>query len=401
MRVLPSWIDGFTTLTEMTGSPEIFRKWTAISLVACALERRVWTETVKGQLFPNLYVILIGPPGAGKTVVANHARPLLMELEESHISSSSVTKASLADELLAAERKIVRPTEDPPVITYNSLAILSNELGVLIPSYESDFMNVLTDLWNCKIYSESRRTKNRQFSIENTQLNLLACTTPSYLNNLLPLGAWDQGFLSRCLLIYSGGGNPQDLFSKKKLNNGLYTSLVRDLRQVTDLYGLVTWSDSAGELMNAWHLSGFPYGGKPIPNHPKLQNYNTRRTEHLLKLCTIACVSTSETLVITEEHFTEALDWLVEMETFIPDIFKAMTTGGDQQVINEAWHFAYQSHMGGGEKGVPQHKLVEFLAQRTPSHNVMRVLDVMEKGGLLKRQNVDKVGEVYIPRPLT
>ena len=77
--------------------------------------------------------------------------------------------------------------------------------------------------------------------------------------------------------------------------------------------------------INDWARSG----GQPAPDHPKLLSYNTRRLHHLLKLCMVAALACDSELIITVDHFVEALDWLVELETFMPDIFKSMRTGGD------------------------------------------------------------------------
>ena len=67
------WIDTFMASTEGTYSPRRFRLWSAISTIAGALERRVYT---KGKLttYPNLFVALAGGSGNGKTVGAMHAR---------------------------------------------------------------------------------------------------------------------------------------------------------------------------------------------------------------------------------------------------------------------------------------------------------------------------------------
>lgn len=48
--------------------PEIFRQWGGISCVAGASERKVWIRSMKMDLYPNLYTILVAPPGISKSV---------------------------------------------------------------------------------------------------------------------------------------------------------------------------------------------------------------------------------------------------------------------------------------------------------------------------------------------
>lgn len=374
------------------GSPEIFTEWAAIFAVAAALERRVWIKTKKGKLFPNMYVVTVGPPGAGKTLATSVIHEMLSTLEDHHIAPTSVTKASLIDALVGAERKVIVPGQNPPLVVYNSLIVTSDELGVFLPAYENDFMNVLTNIYDCRVYSETRRTAKINLKMDSPQLNLAAATTPSYLNALLPEGAWDQGFLSRTVLVYSGAEAPSDLFGDSLYDETLEKALLYDLQKLGKLYGKMSFTPEAEQAINEWHKAG----GPPIPEHPKLQHYNTRRTAHLLKLCMVACASCGDDMVITLEHFAEALDWLLRMEHVIPDIFKSMKTGGDGRVIEECYYFVYQIFVK-EKKPVLESRIWSFLQERTPAHNIERLLQVMEKAGLLEKKFTE-VGFGYTPK---
>lgn len=392
-RKLSSWTDGFQKYTEHCGSPAPFRKWAGIFAIASVLERKVHLITKKGPTFPNIYAILVGPPGAGKTIATSMAHELIAGLKDHHLSPTSVTKASLIDALKDAERKIVRPTQDPPILSFNALTVISNELGVLLPSYEADFMNTLTDLWDCKIYSESRRSTKTNFKIEAPCLNIIAATTPSYLNGFLPEGAWDQGFLARTILVYSGANPPSTIFHEENIQDKvLWEALQEDLKIIGSLSGKFTFSAEAAAAITGWALAGCP----PVPDHPKLNNYNVRRVHQLLKLCMIASASSSNDLVVELEHYAEALDWLIEVEHSIPDIFKSMTTGGDGRVMEECYYFAYNIWIK-EQKPIHEHRIVNFLQEKTPAHNVMRILEIMVKGKLLEEQ-LTPAGRAFRPK---
>lgn len=393
MRKLGNWIQEFRTYMTGRGSPEAFTKWAGIFAIASALERKTWIKTRKGILYPNLYCIFVGPPGAGKTLASSLVYDLVNSIEDLHLAPSSVTKASLIDAFEHARRDIIRPGQDPALVTFNALTVISNELGTFIPAYDSEFMNVLTDLYDNKVYSETRRTAKINIKIDNPWLNILAPTTPSYLNQFLPEGAWDQGFLSRCLLIYSGTEAPGELFGE---DEGYSEQKERDLRsdlfQITRLFGKFTFEEDVAKALTAWHKAG----GAPAPDHPKLTHYNTRRTAHLLKLCMIACASDNDSLVITLDHYVEALDWLVAMETAIPDIFKSMKSGGDARVIEEAYHYLYQMWIKKKEP-ISEFRLYNFLQERTPAHNVERIVEVMVKSRLIEKQFGNE-GTGFVPR---
>lgn len=398
MACREDWIDGFMAYTENTTSPLLYRKWAAISCVAGALERKVWVRTMGSETFPNLYVILVGPPGVGKSEVTWRVNDFWNGLEHHHVAPTSVTKASLIDTLNDADRRIIVPPrltkQKGAVDNFNSLLLCINELGTLIPAYENEFMNVLTDLWDCKNYSEKRRTSKIEIDIPKTQLNLIAACTPSYLNGTLPEGAWDQGFISRTLLIYSGDSQKRSLFAEDQSDEQQRRTLQKQLDHIGDekvFYGNYKFSPTAAELIDAFWMSG----GDPKPEHPKLIYYTTRRTRHLLKLCIIAAASRKDELVIDEQDFHRALDWLLEAELYMPEIFKAMTQGGTGQIMEDAWYFVYQLYMK-SQKPVYKHQIIQYLKDKVPAHNIMPTLEMMEASNMIKKQ-FTPAGDAYTP----
>lgn len=394
-RKLKNWIDGFMTFTEGKGSPLLWRRWSAIFIIASAMERKTWLTTAKGRLYPNLYTILVGGAGAGKSLAIDFVTLFLGELRDAselHLTPKSVTKASLIDRLAEAERKVVRPMMNPPILSYNSLTAVISELGVFLPAYDNEFMNTLTDLWDCKDYSETRRTHKISIDIKAAQLSLFGGTTPSYLNSFLPEGAWDQGFMSRVILIYSPSNEFTDLFATFTYDTDLEKNLMADLKSIAATVGEFTVTDEVKEAINEWARRG----GEPAPMHPKLTHYSARRPAHLLKLCMIACIADSEDRIITLDHFAEALDWLTEAEFVMPDIFKAMKSGGDGRVIEECYHYLYEQFIR-DKKPILEHRVYHFLQERTPAHNVDRILQVMEKAGLIRKMFAEG-GVGYEPR---
>lgn len=397
-RRLKNWIDSFLTYTEGKGSPRLYRLWSAIFVIGAICERKVWLTTAKGKLYPNQYILLVGGAGIGKSLCTNIVYDLLNEIRTPetpfHIAPTSVTKASLIDRLDEADRRIIRPMESPAVVSFNSLTIVPNEFGVFLPSWEGDFMSSLTDLWDCKHYSESRRTAKINIDIPNAQLNMFSATTPVYLTNLLPEGAWEQGFMSRMLIVFSGEIIHTDLFDFDFLEGGNadYQNLVHDLREMYKTFGEFTVTDEAKLAINEWSKQG----GPPMPDHPKLTSYCARRAAHLLKLCMVASMASDSERIITLDHFAEALDWLVQLETFMPDVFKSMKAGGDGRAIEECWHYAMQVYMK-TKQPVPEHRIVHFLQEKVPVHNIARILDVMERAQLFKKQFCDSGATGYVP----
>ena len=357
------------------------------------LERKVWNQTQRGTLYPNLYVVLVGPPGAGKSAVVSQAEHMLRKLEEIHVAPSSVTSASLVDTVLISSRKILHPY----FFQYNSLQVISSELQNFIPAYEAAFMGVLTKLYDCELYEERRRTgKVNHIKIDNTQLSILAGTTPSYLNTLLPEGAWDQGFTSRTIFVYSDKyRSTLDLFYRDEADAQLATELgedlLYDLRAAQCLVGQMLWNKEAQAAIMGWVRGG----EQPVPEHGRLLHYSTRRLQHVLKLGLIAAVSRAASEICPED-FQTGLAWLIEAESFMPDIFRAMTTTPESRSMEDARF--YMKQMYEKLKGpVPEYYLIDFLKHRTTPQNISKMVEIMIKARMLQHKYDSFGNSTYIP----
>jgi hypothetical protein len=380
-RRLGSWIDAYQEYTEITPSPPIFRKWVAISYVAAALERKVWVRTMGTSLYPGLYIFLVGPPGIGKGQAIHLGELILRAVPEIHVGPSDMTSASLIDALNESVRRIVL-MGDPPLLEFNSLTVISRELGVLIPSWDTAFMNNLTDIYDGFTVDQKRRGKELRIKIANPQINLLGACTPGYLSQTMPSGAWDQGFISRTILIYSGHRTTKDPFMDESAfaaTTRLHNDLLHDLKSIGSTIGQMSFTTPAAAAIKAWIKSGC----KPEPAHPKLQFYNSRRIAHLLKLCMICSMSRTSDKIISLEHYAEALDWLVEAERYMPDIFKSMVSGGDSAAMEEAWNYVWTLYSK-EHKPIAEHRIVHFLRERVPAHGIMKVLEIMVKSKMIE-----------------
>lgn len=385
------WIDDFMTYTDGIPSPEIFRLWSAISTIAGALERRVWITTARNALFPNLFLMLVSPPAVGKTQAIMNTQDLWHAMKKLKVAPSSVTKASLIDAISSARQNIPL-ANGKGLIEYSSLQVASSEFGVLVPKYDMEFLSVLTDIYDCpRVYRETRRTLNKEIDIHKPQLNFIAGTQPGFLASLLPEEAWNQGFMSRVIMIYSAQPVRVSLFEALEPRQDLFKSLVERLVSMTKLYGGFLLDDDAKHELERWARTGMD----PIPEHSKLQNYCGRRVLHILKLTMIAAISRSGELRITLEDVNRARDWLLSAEQTMPDVFREMTQRSDNQVIQELHFFMWKLWLK-DKKPLHESRLIHFLSARVPSEKVQRVLDVAEKSNIVAREAGT---QLYIPRP--
>jgi Protein of unknown function (DUF3987) len=395
IRRLGNWIESYQEYTEILPSPALFRKWVAIFFVAAAMERKIWVRTMGSALYPNLYVFLVGPPGIGKGVAVHPAEVLMREVPEVHVGPSDMTTASLIDALNESVRRIILMDASEPFVEFHSLTVVSRELGVLIPGWETSLMNNLTDIYDGFTVDQKRRGKDLRIKIKSPQINLLGACTPAYLNEVMPAGAWDQGFISRTILVYSGDRVSRDPFLDEGLGPAagrLHADLLHDLKTIALEYGQMSFTTPAAAAIKEWIRGGC----KPEPAHQKLQYYNSRRIAHMLKLCMVSSIARRGNKIIEVEDYAQALDWIMEAERYMPDIFKSMISGGDSNAMEEAWNYVWLLYAK-EKKPIAEHRVVHFLRERVPAHSVMRVIDVMVRGRMFVIEAGDKGFVGYKP----
>lgn len=380
--------------TDGIPSPPNFRLWSAISAVSGALERRVWVETARRPLYANLFCLLVAPPGVGKTNAIDNVKALWRQSKKFKICPSSVTKASLIDNLEKATS--CRLTSSGSMVEYTTLLVTAGELGVLLPAHDLEFLSVLNDLYdNPPDYIEDRRTGNKHVEVNNPQIMILAGSQPAFLASLLPEEAWAMGTTSRMLMVYSATGPTVDLFDDDfscadPKREALWKSLLARICAMSDLIGVFTWDKLAQELIQTWHRSGC----EPVPEHSKLQHYLPRRIIHTIKLSMISAVARTGVQHITAMDVTRAREWLLSAERTMPDIFRDMVHKSDSDVLQELHFFLWRIWIK-DRKPIHASQIYHFLSAKVISERIPRVLDIAEKSSIIQRcAGVD----AYIPR---
>lgn len=398
-RKLKSWLRSFEEYCSTLFAPPLFIKWAGISTISGALERKVWTHTRERNMYPNLYVFLVGPPGVGKGIALDEVNKLWATLPDLFVAPLSLTTSSLVDTLAEAKRKIIRPTETPAYVEFHSLQVCVPELSDFIPMYETRFVSALQTLWDSSDsspFGERRRTKERLIKIDKPQLGIIAGTTPSYLNGgFMPEGAWDQGFISRTIMVYAGDGPDVDIFATSHKRESLFLELKADLKVIHNLYGKLEWEPEAVAAFRAWVTAK----EEPKPEHRKLASYVSRRKAQLVKLCMLASVSRGNDLWITLEDYQTAINWLLEVEFLMPDIFRAASIGGDTAAIDDCFYFVFKEFLRDKEP-IAEGRLYDFLRQRVPSHSVPKIIEVMIKSRMIEAVDNKAPGGAFRYKPI-
>jgi hypothetical protein len=383
LRKCRSWIESFVEASAGLESPELFRKWAAISTIAAAVEQRVHVISGNEKLHPNIYCFLVGHPGVGKTRSIRAAKKYYLELPDPRNAPTSMSASSMIDAVAKSKRNVVIANgTGMDQLEYNSLYITADELSAFMHKYDDEAIGVMSDFYDPQPYGQTRRGNDLNIKIKSPQLNIICGTTPSNLMKYMPETAWEQGFTSRVIMLFSDERTIGDDFEERD-DPGLNPDLIHDLNAISGLVGRFEVTAEYRNAVNNWRQAGEP----DVPSHPKLIHYATRRRVHLYKLSMVSAIDRSDVLLLTVDDFNRALGWLLEAEATMPDIFKAGAGNADARAMDEIYHYVLTL---GARGPVPERKIINFAREHIPLHSIERVVAVMERSGMITAVGLDK-----------
>jgi len=200
---MKDWIDTFLAYTDNTEPPLLYREWVAVSVVASALQRKCFLKWGHLKWYPNLYIVLVAPPGrARKGTAMGDGKQFLTKLGIP-LAAEAITREALIRELGKSTDTILRP-EINKIIMHSSLTVYSSELAVFLGKNNFQLLFDLTDWFDCAD-TWTYRTKNQGEDIINgVWVNLLGATTPELIQQSLPSDAIGGGLTSRIIFVFAG-----------------------------------------------------------------------------------------------------------------------------------------------------------------------------------------------------
>lgn len=392
-RRFPCWIDAYVDYVQDDPAPELYKLWTAIYTVGVALERRVWVHT-RSILFPNLYILLVGNPGVGKSVAINPALSILRKSGTYKVFPQDLTGSATLDYLASENVRKRLVTDQQIAIQYHPGAMLISEFGTMIREYDLPFLSILSTLYDCpEHYEQHRRYRAKEpVIIPHPSMAFLAGTQPDYLSTVLPNEAWGQGFMSRVVMIYSNQKLKADLFSSKRLDPLAADALTADLVSMESMYGEYIFAEEVIDAFRAWYGEDMP----PIPQPHRLVGYNQRRAITFQKLLMISAASRQSALHIEIEDFHRAQGWLLQAEACMPNIFLEMAGRSDIDTIRDFHAWALREYMGKKQKPLHASLIETYLQSKVPVWQAEKIFKSLETSGLIERMAGT---ETYIPKP--
>jgi hypothetical protein len=391
------WIQAFIEYASYGEAPAHMHFWTAVSVIAGALKRKVWIDQVYFKWYANFYIILVAPPGiVSKSTTAGIGMDLLRQVPDIKFGPSVVTWQAM----LSAFEDATDAFETGPgeYLTQSALTFEASEFGNLLNPQDKEMIDLLVALWDGKEGAFEKKTKHSgNDSVVNPWVNIIACTTPSWIAGNFPEYMIGGGFCSRCLFVYAEEKKryvaylasvvPKDIKDRAM-------TLVQDLEHIAmSLKGEMKLSPEAIEWGEKWYEEH--YGNK---NHrldsDRFGGYLARKQTHIHKLAMILSVSRGDDMIITKEDLETANVMVTDLEQDMPKVFNKLGMSDvayhTERLINKIY--------ASGPQGMMVQDAYRFVHANFPSAKEFE--DVVQgaiRAGILR---MEQVGMHFYLRPV-
>lgn len=359
-RNYPDFIQEYLNFTTTSEAPEAFHFWTAVSTIAGALRRQVWMDMGHFKWRPNFYIIFVAPPGiVSKSTTAGIGMSMLREIPNIHFGADSTTWQAMAQKLSESRGSFMY---DGKLNVMCCLTIVASELGTLLNCQDTESIDALVSLWDSIDGPWVKATKTQGTDrIINPCLNLVGCTTPSWIGQNVPEYMIGGGFTSRTIFVYGekkrrliaypDGGMAHDYEANRK-------KLIDDLKTIAKIQGQYTLTKEAREWGEAWYKE---HHENP-PEHLKTERYGgyfARKQTHIHKLAMVLAAAKGSDLTITQPILEEAAIAITETELDMPKVFAQIGANESARQVQ-----AIIKHVRAYPKGITMSSLMQhFLKQ--------------------------------------
>ena len=317
------WISSFMEYASHSEAPKHMHFWTAVSTVAGALRRKVWIDQKYFRWYANFYVCLVAPPGiVSKSTTAAIGMNLLRRVPGIKFGPDVVTWPSLITKFAESTEAFEYGGEYHPM---SALTLESSEFGNLLNPQDKDMVDLLVSLWDGKQGSFEKSTKHSgSDSVQNPWINLIACTTPSWIAGNFPEYMIGGGFTSRTIFVYADSKARYVAYPSLHVPLDMEqraATLVADLEHIAaNLVGEYRLSPGAIAWGEAWYRNHYANRPKNLDDE-RFGGYIARKQTHIHKLGMVLAAASTDEMILTEEHLATANQMVTDLEPDMQFVF--------------------------------------------------------------------------------
>ena len=382
LRHLEDWLQGYLAFTSESPAPECFHRWVGLGTLGAVLKRNIFYDRGYSKIYPNNYVVLIGPPGSMKSTAMDIGKDFARGVPDLRLSVDSTSREQLIYDLQKDSA-----TKD------GSMACFAREFGSFFATSEMNMVLFLIEVYDSKDSFEHRSRSGGNLKIERPCFNIVGCTTPEWLHTGLPIKTLGIGLMSRVILIYADAPRFEDLWtSLTPSHETLRVKLQEDLNHIAQLKGPVHFTDEARAFLSHWNK----IRKSTQSQDPRMQGFYGRIVDHTFKTAIALSAGRSDSLVVQQKDVEDAIILLGDVESTLPQAFAASGKNPFALDYVQVHHAIVQMTPNGG---ATRSQLMRFFQHNVRQPELVEVLSTLEETGAIRVERAGGIAKYLAVAP--
>lgn len=360
--------------TENTEPPDMYRLWTAISVIASALQRKCYLQWGHSLTFyPNLYIVLVGPSGVRKGTAMDPGLDILQDLGKIKIAAQATSLQALIRRLKETNY------QDPDLETgalqfHSSMTIFSKEFTVFLGYHNRELMSSLCDWYDCDRSWKYETIARKTEEIIGVWVNLFGATTPALIQSSMPLDAIGGGLTSRIIYVYEEEKGKMVFLPMQTVKEAeLYVMLLHDLDKINRMSGQFRYTEAFMSAWTDWRIQDEEH---PPFYDERFGGYMSRRPTHVMKLSMIVSASDGnrDQMVLIEDDLGKAVEIIEKAELKMQNVFGGVGKSEISELLHRVLMFIKTSET----TEIPVFQLARHFRGDMDKLSMDRVLQTLE-----------------------
>jgi hypothetical protein len=296
-------------IDQISESPLEFNMWSAVSAISAVLKNNVWFDRGPFLLYPNQYIVLVGPPGVGKGLAMKLAHAYVQEPPSktplANYITDKITAPKLVD-LITTGWTRLHFNNGSWMQSKDSACILkAAELRTLLHSSGDFMMELLCDTWDRDKYTYNTKNKG-SYTISGMCVSLTGACTEAFIRDINKNGgsAVNGGFTARTIFVFATHKSKSLPFSKK-FDPCFENMLHNDLKEISRLNGEFKLDAEARVIFEQkYHEVDASVNDT---DSDVIKHFKARQANHIIKVAMTLSAARSDNLIIDKFHLNTAI----------------------------------------------------------------------------------------------
>jgi len=229
-------IESVLDMTDEIETPRSYIKWAVLAAISAVIKKKVWTEKYAYRVYPNIFVMLVGPPGITKSYATDISKRMVNAVNNTRIISGMNSIEGMIHKMSEAYLDVQGVPEKG-----TNVFIVSNEFTNLLLDNPQAF-SILTELYDSCYGDEWKKTlKSGSLELKDPYITMITATNTAHFNDKLRQVDLEGGFIGRTMIILEKDRHRINSLIRKPKKTFDINLIKPELARIAKLKGEFTW----------------------------------------------------------------------------------------------------------------------------------------------------------------